>query len=70
LSPYAADDGSLSLQMRGYWNQLIEGDVNVAASEQRWARPNWTAYDAEHETELLLDITLRTTENHRSARCD
>ena len=68
LSPYAADDTTLSLQMRGYWTQLVEGDVNVASP--RWPRPEWPRYSRERERELVIDLALSSGDGLRAQRCD
>ena len=68
LSPYAADDTNLSLQMRGYWTHLVDGDVNVAV--QRWPRPEWPRYSREQESELVIDLALSVGEELRAERCE
>ncbi|HKU40338.1 MAG TPA: carboxylesterase family protein [Polyangiales bacterium] len=67
LTPYAADDVSLSLQMRGYWTQLVDGDVNTASP--RWPRPDWPRYELGRESELVLDLNIASADGLRVQRC-
>lgn len=68
LSPYAAEDTNLFLQMRGYWTHLVDGNVNVATP--RWPRPEWPRYSHEHESELVFDLTLTVGDGLRAERCE
>ena len=44
----------LSLQMRGYFMPLIDGDVN-ADQPKRWDRPHRTKHEGEHRAKLVFD---------------
>jgi para-nitrobenzyl esterase len=68
LSPYAADDTYLSLQLRGYWTQLVDGDVNSA--KPRWPRPEWPRYFPERESELVIDLAISSADELQVQRCD
>jgi len=67
LTPYAADDVSLSLQMRGYWTRLVDGDVNI--DNPRWPRPEWPRFELGSETELVIDLDITSADGLRQQRC-
>jgi para-nitrobenzyl esterase len=68
LSPYAGDDAQLSLQMRSYFMQLIDGDVNT--DEQRWTRPHWPNFDRMHPAQLVFDLQIASSEARRDGECE
>jgi para-nitrobenzyl esterase len=69
LSPYANDDVQLSLQMRSYFMQLIDGDVNTDAP-QRWTRPQWPKFEREHPAQLVFDLEITSSEARRDGDCE
>jgi hypothetical protein len=68
ISPDTGDDVYLSLQMRSYFMQLIDGDVNT--DDQHWTRPRWPRFEREQPAELVFDVQITSAESGRPGDCE